>query len=117
MDNNNNEKEKNNHLAIDSELKGIKIGDHVFTADFVNDSNGGCKFDIKEFEVKSEKKIMGKSNYYEIFDVRFPKGIIKSDLESGFFKTSLEAEKAFVDAMEFIFLESKKAYEKDAKKE
>ena len=117
MDNNNNEKEKNNHLAIDSELKDIKIGDHVFTADFVNDSNGGCKFDIKEFEVKSEKKIMGKSNYYEIFDVRFPKGIIKSDLESGFFKTPLEAEKAFVDAMEFIFLESKKAYEKDAKKE
>ncbi len=105
-------KENTAHVGIDSEID-YKIGDHIFTADFVGGGENESKFDVKEFEIKDMKKILGKPNYYEIVDIRFPKSVIKSDLQTGFFKSAKEAAKAFLDSIDFIHDECHKVYEKE----
>lgn len=98
------------HLAIDSEIGDYKVGDHIFTADFGGDGTGKCSFEVKEYEIKKIQKVMGKNNYSEIFDIRFPKALIKTDLTTGYFKTEKEAKKAFLDSVEYIYTECKKIY-------
>jgi hypothetical protein len=87
--------EQKNNLSVKSGFeKEKKIGDHVFSADFVNE-NGKYSFEIKEYEVKkivADNITKNKCNsYYEIIDLKFPKVNIKSDLKVGFFDTEKEA--------------------------
>lgn len=101
-------------LSIESELRtDVKVGDHLFTAEFTS-TKGESSFNIKEFEVKAVRNLLkDKKNYFEIIDVRFPKATIKSDLETGYFRTPKEAAKAFLNMIEYIYTDCKKAYERD----
>ena len=102
-------------ISIESELRtDVKVGDHLFTAECTGTNNGKSSFTIKEFEVKAVHNLLkDKKNYFEIIDVRFPKAIIKSDLETGYFRTPKKAAKAFLNMIEYIYTECKKAYERD----
>lgn len=102
-------------ISIESELRtDVKVGDHLFTAEFTGTYNGKNSFNIKEFEVKAVHNLLkDKKNYFEIVDVRFPNAIIKSNLETGYFKTAKGAAKAFLNMIEYIYTECKKAYERD----
>lgn len=101
-------------ISIESELRtDVKVGDHLFTAEFTS-TNGKSSFNIKEFEVKAVRNLLkDKKNYFEIVDVRFPKATIKSDLETGYFRTAKDAAKAFLNMIEYIYTDCKKAYERD----
>ena len=102
-------------ISIESELRtDVKVGDHLFTAEFTGTTDGKSSFNIKEFEVKAVHNLLkDKKNYFEIIDVRFPKAIIKSDLETGYFRTPKAAAKAFLNMIEYIYTDCKKAYERD----
>lgn len=102
-------------ISIESELRtDVKVGDHLFTAEFTGTNKGESSFNIKEFEVKAVHNLLkDKKNYFEIVDVRFPKAIIKSNLEIGYFRTAKDAAKAFLDMIEYIYTDCKKAYERD----
>ena len=91
-------------ISIESELRtDVKVGDHLFTAEFTGTNNGKSSFTIKEFEVKAVHNLLkDKKNYFEIIDVRFPKAIIKSDLETGYLRTPERAAKAFLNMIEYI---------------
>lgn len=96
------ERTNGHHVGIDSELKEtIKVGDHFWTADLVNDETG-CNFDFKEYEVVKINKKIGKPDFYDIIDVRHPKVTIKSDLATGYFTEKVTAAEAMVDSLKQI---------------
>lgn len=114
-------KDNEQGLPIQSTLdkKSLKVGSHVFTADFgymldEKGENGKFAFVFSEFEIKKIVKdhINNKVAYYEIFNVKSPKQTTKTDLESGFFNSEHEAAKEFVESMHEIFIKAQDEYNK-----
>lgn len=101
-------KDNSTALPISSEIdvKKLKVGDHVFSADFGTDSDNKIGFIFSEFEIKKIKKnhIEGLENnlWFECFNVETPKVTFNTDLASGMFLSKEEAARAFVDTIKTI---------------
>lgn len=106
--------EKNgNALGVPSNIKDLGVGDKVYTSDFTFDGKREF-FDTKTFIIDkvNVSHIDGVSDpYYEMHDEKYPKGVIKSDLKTGYFLSEKDAQKAFVDTMEAITAKAKACYE------
>ena len=111
---------KKNAITIESGLDTLYLGDHIFSAEFISDEKGE-HFDIKEYEfinyldknVHIEGIEIENANPAELFDVRFPKVKIKTDISCGFFKSAKEAAKEFVDMIEHIAKKARETYNKE----
>jgi len=113
---------KKNAISIESNLDELQKGDHIFSADFVYDGIQE-KFDIKEFEfiqyldktVHIEGLDTSNGTPAEIFDVRFPKVKIKTDISYGFFSSAETAVEEFVKMIKDVAKKAEKIYLKDHK--
>lgn len=103
-------------MPIMSELdkSKLKVGKHLFTADFGSDTDGKFGFNFSEFEIlKVVNDHINKSIlYYEICDVTKPKISMKESLECGFFESKKDAAKAFVNSINIIAEKSSAEYNK-----
>ena len=103
-----------NAIAIESNLNDLKHGDHIFSAEFVSTGDEE-RFDVKEFEfigyldknIHIEGIDQEATTPAEIFDVRFPKVKIKTDISYGYFITPEKAKQEFVAMLEHILQKAK----------
>jgi hypothetical protein len=106
-------------ILIESKLKNLESGFHLFTADFVSD-NEGDRLEIKEFEfvkylnkdTKIDIEINENSIPAEIFDIRFPKIHSKVDISYGFFTKKKDAADSFVKMINHIHKVVNSSYKK-----
>jgi hypothetical protein len=104
-------------IYIESNLKKLEPGDHIFSAEFVSDEKED-RLEIKEFEFV--KYLVG-NNTSEIetnkdaipaviFDIRWPKIQSKTDISHGFFSTEKMAVESFYEMISHIYKIIKKSY-------
>ena len=107
------------NIVIDSEVATLKPGARIFTGDFVSDQSGH-RFEFKEFEfvqyldknVHIEGIEANAITPAELFDIRFPKIKVKTDISVGFFPSEKAAAYAFVEMMRGLLTMSEESYQK-----